>query len=156
MYRLLVASVLCMAVSSCTPDSQKDATPDRAQFKNLRLEAGQLTGHVAYHATSGSHMQWLVLLEGIYFCDEVWGSEWQMIESGHRRPLPSGATPPYPARTAIRVTLSNHLDPEDLVAVRLRAVVWFSKAAPHEANQGDIASFSYQSARFPVSDADAK
>lgn len=153
MYRLLVASVICMAVSSCAPDSQQDVTPDRAQFKNLRLEAGQLTGHVAYHTTSGTHMQWLVMLEGIYHRDVAWSSELQIIESGQRRPLSSAATPPAPARTAIRVTLSDRLDPTDLVAVRLRAIVWFSEPAPHEANQEDIASFSYQSACFPVSDA---
>lgn len=153
MYRLLVVSALCIAASSCTTDSQEDTTPDRVQFKNLRLEEGQLTGHVVYNKTPESHIQWLLLLEGIYCRDGVWGSELHIIENGHRRPLPSRVTPPAPARTAIRVTLSDHLDPTDLVAVRLRAIVWFSKPAPHEANQEDIASFSYQSTRFPVSDA---
>jgi len=152
MHRLLLVSAICMAASSCTPDSQKDTTSDRAQFKNLRLEAGQLTGHVVYTKIPAEHMQWLVLLEGIYCRDGVWGSELQIIESSQRRPLPSGAMPVAPAMTAIRMTLSDHLDPEDLVAVRLRAVVWFSKLAPHEANQEDTLPFSYQSQRFPVSD----
>jgi hypothetical protein len=101
-------------------------------------------------------MQWLVLLEGIYDRDGVWSSELQIIENGQRRPLSSGATPPAPPRTAIRATLSDRLDPEDLVAVRLRVVVWFSKAAPHEAHQEDLTSFAYQSSLFPVSAPEAK
>jgi|GEM_PF-4169229 len=152
MHRLLVVFAVCMAVSSCAPDSPDEATPDRARFKNLRLEAGQLTGHLVYDETRGTHLQWLVLLEGIYDSEGVWGSELQIIETGYRRPLPGGNTPPAPVRTPVRVTLSDHLDPEGLVAVRLRAVVWFSKRAPHETNQGDAASFSYQSPRLPVGD----
>jgi len=155
MHRLLVVLAICMAVSSCAPDSPDEATPDRAQFKNLRLEAGQLTGHVVYTKTPGTHMQWLVLLEGIYDRGGVWGSELQIIETGHRRPVPSGDPPPAPARTPVRVTLSGHLDPEDLVAVRLRATVWFSKPAPHETNPGDVTSFSYQSPRLQVSESQA-
>ena len=155
MHRLLLVSAICMAAGSCTPDSQKDTTRDRAQFKNVRLEAGQLAGHVVYGKIPETHLQWLVLLEGIYCRDEVWGSELQIIENGQRRPLPAGAMPVPPARTAVRMTLSDHLDPEDLVAVRLRAIVWCSKMEPHEANQEDTSSFSYQSQRFPVNDPNA-
>lgn len=156
MHRLLLVSAICMAASSCTPDSQKDTTSDRAQFKNLRLEAGQLTGHVVYTKIPAEHIQWLVLLEGIYCRDGVWSSELQIIETGQRRPLPAGALPVAPATTAVRMTLSEHLDAEALVAVRLRVVVWCSKPAPHEANQEDTSSFSYQSRRFPVQDSEAQ
>ena len=155
MHRLLLVLAICMAASSCTPDSQKGTTRDRAQFKNLRVEAGQLMGHVVYDKIPERHIQWLVLLEGIYCRDGVWGSELQIIESGQRRPLPAGALPVPPATTAVRVALSDRLDPEDLVAVRVRAIVWCSKPAPHEANQEDTSSFSYQSHRFPVSDPNA-
>jgi hypothetical protein len=155
MNRLLVVSAICIAASSCAPDSQKDTTPDRVQFKNLRLEAGQLTGHVVYNKASEPQMQYLLLLEGIYCHDGVWGSELHIIENGHRRPLPRRAAPSVPPMTAVRVILSDRLDPEGLVAVRLRATVWLSKLAPHEANQGDTSSFSYQSQRLHVSDSDA-
>lgn len=157
-YSHLVLSACCIvACVSCTRQSAPETTPPKVRFENLQFNDEQLTGEVVFVKAPGEHMLRMLIAEGIYQRDGVWSSEFMFLESGNWWASPAGtavSTASTNKVTRVRRNLFQLFDRENLVAVRLRALVWVGKTPPHRAEQGDMVAYAYQSPRMPVTDAD--
>jgi hypothetical protein len=154
-YMYLALGAFCaLACASCTPKSDPKRPSANVRFDGFECKDGQLTARVLFVKAPGDHLLRLLMVEGIYKRDNVWGSEFLFLETGHWWAAPAGAASDAFTNkvTSVRKKLSELLDSEDLVAVRLRAVVWVGKTPPHLADQEVLVSYAYQSARLPVTE----
>jgi hypothetical protein len=152
---LAIWSLCLMACASCAPKSTEKTPAAKVRFENLEFKDGQLTANVVFVKAVGEHMLRMLMLEGIYKRDNVWSSEFVFLETGHWWATPAGTVASAASTnkvTGVRKKLSQLLDPQDLVAVRLRAMVWVSRTPPHLAEQEDVVYHAYQSARLPVTE----
>jgi len=155
-YPYLAVWTFCMlACASCTPKSAQKMPSANVRFDGLECKDGQLAGRVLFVKAPAEHMLRMLMIEGIYKRDNVWSSEFLFLETGQWWAAPAGTAASAASTnkvTSVRKNLSELLDRENLVAVRLRALVWVGKTPPHLADQDDLVFSAYQSARLPVTE----
>ncbi len=155
-YLYLALGAFCtMACASCPPKSAPKTPSAHVRFDGFECKDGQLAARVLFVKAPGDHMLRMLMVEGIYKRDTGWGSEFLPLETGHWSAAPVGAaaSAAYTNKvTSVRNRLSELLEREDLVAVRLRVLVWVGQTPPHLADQEDLVSYAYQSARLPVTE----
>ncbi len=155
-YLYLALGAFCtMACASCPPKSAPKMPSASVRFDGFECKDGQLAARVMFIKAPGDHMLRMLMVEGIYKRDNVWSSEFLLLETGHWWAAPVGTAASAASTnkvTSVRKKLSELLDRENLVAVRLRALVWVGQTPPHLADQEDLVSYTYQSARLPVTE----